>query len=87
MRVKILLVCLDLSVSQTIKHKHSLLPCSLFTTEEHQKPLKEEMVVQKCTTEKDLLELEKLGTEVEEVGKEEGNLGLDGREDLMLNSG
>ena len=42
-------------------------------------------MVQKCTTEKDLPEPEKPGTVVEEVGKEEENLDLDGREDLMLN--
>jgi hypothetical protein len=46
------------------------------------------MVVQKCTTEKNVLELRKPGMVVEEVGKEEENLGLDGREYLsylMLN--
>jgi hypothetical protein len=59
-------LCLSNYKTQT----QSPLPCSLFTAEEHQKPLKEEMVVQKCTTEKDLLELEKPGTVVEEVGKE-----------------
>jgi hypothetical protein len=60
----------------------------LFTAEKYRKPMKEEMVVQKCTTEKNVLELRKPGMVVEEVGKEEENLGLDGREYLsylMLN--
>jgi hypothetical protein len=78
--------CLDLSLflSSNNTQTKNLLLCSLFMVEERQKPVTEEMVVQKYITEKDLPEAEKPGIVVEKVGKEEGDLSLDGREDLTL---
>jgi hypothetical protein len=68
---------LSLFLSSNNTQTKSLLPCSLFMAKECQKPATEEMVVQNCITEKDLLEPEKPSTVVEE----EGDLGLAGRED------
>jgi hypothetical protein len=70
---------LSLFLSSNKTQTKSLLPCSLFMAKERQKPAMEEMV-QKYITKKDLPEPEKPGTKVEK----ERNLGLDGREDLML---